>query len=51
MTPQRYATRRTQAEAVLDAVLADPAAIVAELLRRGDLVAIRPGVYMLAVTA
>lgn len=46
---QRYPTRQAQAEAVLEAVLADPAAVIAELVRRGDLVAPRPGVYTLAV--
>ncbi len=43
--PQRFATRRLQAEAVLEAVLADPDAIVAELVRRGVLVQIRPGEF------
>lgn len=43
--PQRYATRRLQAEAVFEAVLADPDALVAELVRRGALVQIRSGEF------
>lgn len=44
--PQKYATRRLQAEAVLEAVLADPDAILAEYVRRGILTETRPGVYV-----
>ena len=43
--PQKYATRRLQAEAVLEVVLADPDAILGELVRRGVLVQTRPGEF------
>lgn len=43
--PQKYPTRRVQAEAVLEAVLADPDAILGELVRRGHLEQLTNGTY------
>jgi len=43
--PQKYSTRRLQAEAVFEAVLADPDALVDELVRRGHLEQLTNGTY------
>lgn len=48
--PQKYPTRRAQAEAIVAAVLDDPDAILAELVRRGALVEVRSGVYRRVAT-
>ena len=42
---QRFATQRERAEAAFEAFIADPDAILGELVRRGVLVQTRPGQY------
>lgn len=48
--PQKYATRREQAEACWESMFVNPDAILAELVRRGALVEVRAGVYRRVAT-